>query len=115
MLTIAKLQDFGADVQTGLKRCVNSEDLYLRLVMQAAYDDNYAKLEEALKLNDKNAAFEVAHNLKGFLSNLELTPLAQLAASISDDLKINKDTDYAERLGSLLELQQKLQKLCEED
>ena len=49
MLTIEKLNDFGADTQEGLGRCYGNEALYLRLVGMIPAEANFDKLQGALK------------------------------------------------------------------
>ena len=72
MLTVDKLRAFGADVDDGLKRCMNNEAFYLRLVNMALDDPGVAHLQEAAEASDRKAAFEAAHALKGMLANLSL-------------------------------------------
>lgn len=44
MLTIQGLREYGANVDEGLRRCLNNEDFYIRLVGIAAADEGYDKL-----------------------------------------------------------------------
>ncbi len=52
MLTIELLNNYGADTTEGLKRCVNKESLYFRLVGMIPTNDGFNKLYEAVKTND---------------------------------------------------------------
>ena len=45
MITIEELKNNGADVNTGLSRCVGKEDLYLKLVNMGLGDANLKNLE----------------------------------------------------------------------
>ena len=77
---MAKLEDlrsFGANVDEGLNRCVNNEEFYLKMVKKAADDTSYEDLAKAIKEKDLDQAFEIAHALKGVLSNLALTPMSE--------------------------------------
>ena len=69
MVTIEKLNAFGADTSEGLARCYNNETLYLRLINMLPKEKNFDKLQTALQENDLDAAFEAAHALKGVTGN----------------------------------------------
>ena len=75
MLTIEKLKEYGADVDSGLARCRGMQDFYLRLVNMELDDKNFQALKEAMEKRDAKAAFEALHALKGAVGNLSLTPL----------------------------------------
>ena len=94
MITIDKLQQFGADTREGLGRCMNNEAFYLRLVNMGLTDKNFAGLEEAVRQGDRKAAFEAAHALKGVMGNLALTPLYESISEITELLRAEKDADY---------------------
>ena len=78
MLTIEKLNDFGANTEEGLGRCYGNEALYLRLVGMIPAEASFDKLQSAIESNDLDAAFEAAHALNGVLGNLSLTPMYQV-------------------------------------
>ena len=96
MLTLETLKEYGADVNTGLSRCANNEALYLRLVRIAAMDLSTDALGKALSEGDFKTAFEVAHKLKGGLSNLALTPVAEPVGKLTDLLRTQTPVDYSE-------------------
>ena len=109
MLTVDKLRDYGADVEDGLKRCLNNETFYLTMVSKAMQDTTpYDRLAEALAENDLDRAFETAHALKGVLGNLSLTPLFNPVAQTSDLLKARTKPDYS---GLLAEITRKKDEL----
>ncbi|MBQ9196441.1 MAG: Hpt domain-containing protein [Clostridia bacterium] len=87
MLTIEKLTDYGADIQSGLARCMNNEGFYLRLVNMELGDANFAKLNEALAAGDAKGAFEAAHALKGAAGNLSLTPIFEPVTALTEKLR----------------------------
>ncbi len=98
MLSIETLRRFGANTQDGLGRCMNNEAFYLRLVKMSLDDANFAKLETAVGENDKKAAFEAAHALKGVMANLALTPLCLPLSEMTELLRAGEDADYASYL-----------------
>ena len=52
MLTIDALRAYGADVDDGLRRCMNNEGFYLKLVEKAAADPSFDRLKEAVEGGD---------------------------------------------------------------
>ena len=102
MLTIETLQDFGADTQDGLNRCMNNEAMYLRLVDMALADANFDKLVSAVEVGDKEAAFEAAHSIKGVMGNLSLTPLYKVSSEMTELLRAGEDADYPAYLDEVL-------------
>lgn len=95
-MNLEELRAFGADVDAGLARCMNSEALYLRLVGMAATDASFAALGESLKARDLGKAFEEAHKLKGVTGNLSLTPLYEPLSALTELLRRKADEDYEE-------------------
>ena len=114
MLTVDKLRAFGADVDDGLKRCMNNEAFYLRLVNMALDDPGVAHLQEAAEAGDRKAAFEAAHALKGTLGNLALTPLFDPVSEMTELLRADKEADYDAYLARILRGRDDLLALCEE-
>lgn len=112
MLTIEKLNAFGADTKTGLTRCVNNEALYLRLVGMVPTNNGFNSLYEAIKNNDLDGAFSAAHGLKGILANLALSPLSDPVVILTDFLRMKKDVDYSPYLKEIEEKRKELEELC---
>ena len=101
MLTVESLREFGANTKDGLSRCMNNEGFYLRLVNMALDDPNFDTLASAVENDDKNAAFEAAHALKGTLANLSLTPLCEPVSEMTELLRAGRDADYAAYLSQI--------------
>lgn len=112
MLNKETLQAFGADVTSGLARCVNNEALYFRLVRMSLEDPSFDKLRQAAEAGDVPAAFSAAHSLKGSLSNLSLTPLAQPAIALTELLRAGNAPDEA-LMEQLFMQRDRLKALCE--
>ena len=108
MLTIDTLHEFGVNTEEGLDRCLKNESFYLRLVNMALDDPGFDKLAAAVRNNDKKAAFEAAHALKGSLGNLALTPLAVPVAEITELLRGGQDADYTSLLEQILQKREQL-------
>lgn len=95
MLTIDSLREYGADVDDGLKRCLNNESFYLELVKSVIPDTKVGDLESAVTAGELDKAFEIAHALKGMYSNLALTPLSAPVTEITELLRNRTQTDYS--------------------
>ena len=108
MITVDKLNEFGANTKEGLDRCMNNEAFYLRLVDKAINDDSFIKLKDELENKNYDEAFKIAHSLKGVLGNLSLTPLYDLAVEITENLRISKEIDYFELINKLLNKREEL-------
>ena len=107
MLTIDNLKSLGANTDEGLAKCLGKEDFYLRMVSMALADNGFEKLREAVTSGDLNEGFERAHALKGVLSNVALTTLADPIAEITEELRARSEIDYS---GLLDRIDEELQK-----
>ncbi len=96
MITIESLREFGADVDTGLARCLGKEDFYIKMVNLGLKDPRFVAIKAELDSKNLTAAFEMAHALKGVVGNLALTPLYEPLEKITNLLRANTDTDYSE-------------------
>jgi len=108
MLSIDKLIEFGADTKTGLMRCMDSEDFYLRMVGLLRKENNFDVLDEALQNNDLDRAFEAAHALKGVTGNLALTGLFEPISELTELLRSRTEMDYSEYREKVLAKKQEL-------
>ena len=111
MLSIQTLTEYGADVEEGLRRCMNNEDFYLRLVGMAAADDGFDRLAKQIDEGSMDGAFETAHALKGVLGNLFLTPLYEPVSEVTELLRAKKQADYAPMIKQILERRDQLKAL----
>jgi HPt (histidine-containing phosphotransfer) domain-containing protein len=102
MLSIDMLQQFGANTREGLGRCMNNETFYLRLVNMGLDDASFDRLEAALRNDDRKAAFEAAHALKGVMGNLALTPLYEQLSELTELLRADSDADYPALLNEIM-------------
>ena len=109
MLTIDKLKDYGADVDEGLARCMNMKDFYITLVGKVLEDNRLPLLEQQISEKKLDAAFEIAHALKGMYANLSLTPLTKPVSEITELLRSRTDTDYS---ALLAEAKAQFETLC---
>ena len=87
MLTIESLKEYGADIETGLARCMGMKDFYLRMVGMELADSHFSALDQAMERRDAKAAFEALHALKGAVGNLSLTPLYTPICEMTERLR----------------------------
>ena len=114
MLTIDALEALGADTKTGLSRCLDNADFYLKLVRMAVGQQEFDELYYAIDKNDLARAFTAAHALKGVLANLSLDFILKPVMEITELLRDRTETDYSALVGAIREKQESLKKLCEE-
>ena len=114
MLTMEALEAYGADIKTGLSRCMGMKDFYLRLVGMQLKDENFDKLTRALAEKNTREAFEAAHALKGAVGNLALTPLFNPVNEMTERLR-NADgpVDVSDLLPAYEEALAKLRAMAE--
>jgi hypothetical protein len=111
MLTVEGLKDYGANVEEGLRRCLNNEGFYIRLVGIAAADEGFDKLAGQVQSGDLGGAFDTAHALKGVLGNLFLTPLYEPVSEITELLRKKAEYDYTELIDTILKERDRLKEL----
>ena len=85
-----RLAAAGVDVEDALARFLGSEAMLERFWGKFLEDQNYARLEEAVRDQDWTAALTASHTLKGMCGNLSLRRLfllftRQVAAFRSGD------------------------------
>ncbi len=113
MLSIEGLREYGADVETGLMRCMGMEDFYLRMVRMIRNEEKFSMLEKALKENDLQSAFEAAHALKGVCGNLALTPLFEPVSELTELLRARTEMDYSEYCRTIMEAKETLDRMID--
>lgn len=113
MLTIDKLNAYGANTKEGLARCMGNEALYLRLTATVVNQPEFDLLGERIESRDLKGAFEAAHALKGVLGNLSLTPIYEKVCEITELLRGQTDTDYQPLLDQIAALRSDLKALAD--
>lgn len=111
MLTIEKLNNYGANTIDGIKRCASNKDLYLRLVKTVPSNDGFNLLYDSIKNNDLDKAFSYAHGLKGILANLSLDPILKPIIDITELLRNKEKIDYTNYINLIEEERKKLENI----
>ena len=114
MLTLDQLKEFGADTEEGLARCMNNEAFYLKMVNMGLSDERFDSLGDMLTQKDYDAAFEMAHALKGVLGNLALSPIYKPMSEMTEYLRAKvEDVDYVGLYQTVKEQRDKLVKMMD--
>ena len=111
MASIDELREYGVNVDEGLKRCMNNEALYMRLISTIPTEPNFTRLKDAFENGDTEEAFEAVHALKGVLGNLSITPLFEKANELTELLRGGAAEGYKECYEELMELKADFSKL----
>lgn len=112
MITLETLKEYGANTDEALARCMNNADFYVMLVGKSLNDANFDKLKEAIAAKNLDEAFSAAHALKGVVTNLSLTPLAEPIIEITEALRAGEDRDYSGLLNTMDEQLARLKALA---
>ena len=110
-MTLDDLRSMGVNVDEALKRCLDNEKFYFKMIDKCLNDDNFARLGQALDDGDMDQAFEYAHAIKGVVSNLALTPLQEKISELTDLLRAHAQTDYNDLYASLIKLKEEMLRL----
>ena len=75
------------DVQDALKRVMNNEKLYAKLLTKFKNDNNLKELEDFLAAGDLEKAKNSVHTLKGLAANLSLLELHKQVLEMENQIK----------------------------
>lgn len=83
------------DWKEGMSRVLNKRELYVRLLgkFMNAEKDSAAKIEQALRDGDLDAARQLVHSTKGVAANLGARALAAVALDLETALKAGAGTE----------------------
>ena len=95
MLSIKKLEVFGADVRSAMEKCRNDEAFYLHLVELFLQKNDYLAIKRAINRKDLQRAYECSLNMKGVSGNLSLMPIYVLTAQLTRHLYNREDINYS--------------------
>ncbi len=103
-----KLEEWGCDVPGTKARFLNDENLYITCLHGVLEDKSFEKLGEAISEHDCKKAFDATHNIKGFLANMGLTPMYNIAIEIMEPLRKGTVTGHEKAYKELIESKKKL-------
>lgn len=110
---LAKLQEYGCDVEHTLERFVDDENFYWECFDILFTSDALEQLGEALKKGDAQEAFICAHGMKGTVGNLGLVPLFKKLEPIVEPLRAGQVDGLMPSYEELCDEWKKCQKLRE--
>ena len=111
MKMLQDLEDYGADVDEGLTRCMLVPNFYTVLVSNAATAEHLSILRKAIESNNLPAAYDSAIAMSSLAANLALHPLAKPLSIIKEQSRVrNRDVDY---MYLLKETEQQMSRLVE--
>ena len=84
---IQKLEAWGCDMRGAMERMLGNEGLYMTLLPDVVGDAAFGRLSEALTAGEYRAAFEHAHQIKGFVGNMGLSPLYAVDCALVEALR----------------------------
>ena len=106
-----KLEEWGCDVAGTKRRFLNDDSLYIACLNGVLDDNSFERLGDALKTHDCKQAFEATHNIKGFLADMGLTPMYDIAIQIMEPLRKGTVTGHEENYKALMASKEKLAKI----
>lgn len=90
---IFKLQEVGVDTDAALRRFSNNDMLYKRFLLRFPEDQNFVKIEEAMKSCNWSDMLTAAHTLKGLSGNLGMNRLLEICSSMTTYLREGRSED----------------------
>lgn len=104
MVALDALDSLGCDTETGLSRCLNKKEFYLRMIDIGLRDDSFIVLGEELNKNNLDNAFKACHTVKGIVSNLSLTPLYEIVSELTELLRHKTEGDYKSLYNKIMKM-----------
>ncbi len=83
------------DIDGTKARFMDDKAFYLEIANELLGESGFEELGDALQRKDRQAAFDIAHNLKGVIANCGMTPLYESAVKVVDPLR-GDNPDYQE-------------------
>lgn len=84
---IERLRAWGCDIDGAMERMLDDQELFVTCVQMVAEDPGFDELGRQLTSGTPEAAFDVAHSLKGVTANTRLTPLYTLVGQLVEPLR----------------------------
>lgn len=84
---IQRLKEWGCDTDGAVARLLGDRQLYVSFIYKYAAKFDVGGLGCHIDSRKRDAAFAVAHDLKGSAGNLGITPIASLAGDITERLR----------------------------
>lgn len=99
---LTALVNWGCDIPSALPRFLDDKGMYVMFVKQVVDEPSFGLLGQAIEAGDAKAAFEKAHELKGVVANMSLTPIYAIVVTIVEPLRAGKWTGVKENYAKLV-------------
>ncbi len=102
-MNLEKLRNAGIDVEDGLRRFMNSEQMFEKYLRKFVDNDQFALLKQELEKKDTTAAeaFERAHALKGICANLSMAGIMEVLVPMVEILRSGSLEGVREKMPEL--------------
>lgn len=102
------LKALGVDVDGGLKRLGNNQNLYKRLLNTFVKAMKGQEIQPDFDMANYEDVKEKAHAIKGTSGNLSITPVFEAYSEIMDLLRAGKPEEANEKLKAVLPVQEEI-------
>lgn len=99
-----EIAKYGFEKENVMERFLNDEEFYVECYSQVLNDSAFDELKLLMKNEDKKAAFDCAHSLKGLLLNVGLMTLFEKVTILVEILRGTISGDEQEYYEQLIEL-----------
>lgn len=107
------LQAAGVDVEGAMKRLMNNEGLFERLLIKFKADGNYEGMQKALEEERYEDAFHYAHTLKGVAGNLGMDRLMNADIVVVEKLRAGNHDGVKEDMEAVTEAYTQLMEILQ--
>ncbi|MEG0391553.1 MAG: Hpt domain-containing protein [Anaerovoracaceae bacterium] len=108
---LQELSAWGVPMEETLERFVDDDELYVDCLFKFIEDDNFPLLEEAIKTENYDQAFNAAHTLKGVSGNLGLTSLSAVIINMVEAFRKGEYGGKEEQYAQIIAQQEKLKQV----
>ncbi|WP_051533621.1 Hpt domain-containing protein [Anaerovibrio sp. RM50] len=106
------LKSMGCGIDEAMARFLNNEAFYEKCFKKFLDDTVFEGLGAALSTNSVEDGFSMAHNLKGVSANLGITPMYEIVAALTEELRAgNMPADAMDRYNEILKMRDDLKRL----
>lgn len=107
---IEALGRWGCDIEDAME-LMEDEDFYIECAEAIAKDPAFGKLKKYMEEKSYEEAFEYAHQLKGVLANVRLTPMYKKTDEIVKQFKAGSCENLMPKVEELLKMKEKLEEI----
>jgi HPt (histidine-containing phosphotransfer) domain-containing protein len=106
---MVRLKEAGIDTDGTLKRFAGNADLYEKFLVKFMDDDTFNGIKPAFDSDDKEAALNTSHTLKGVAGNLGMTRLYE---ACSNTVALIRADEFEKARDSYDELKNAYEEVC---